>query len=775
MSTPQSIENLREEAIRRVPKMGEDLVIKGLDGPIKIIRDSHGVPHAKVTTTHDAWFAQGFIHAQERLWGMERTRRFFHGTLSEIVGDGGLEPDKLYRRVGLMRSAHREWPLIEKEGKEVILAYVEGVNSYLDLGFPLPIEFEILGYNPTKWEPTDVTGRWKLIAYSQSMSGQIKLGRWQTLNALGPRLFSRLFPFYPEDAPTMVPSGQPAGQRDLNPIIKMYEDAHSRSGLLEQNGSNSWVVDGTLTESGRPLLAGDPHLAITVPSFWHVQHIEGPDFAFAGASMPGVPGVTYYGHNHQVAWGMTTSGADAQDLFFEQIRDGSPPQYLFEDRWLNTTINTEIINIKGRKEPVIEKVLETHHGPIISGGPGKDGPAVALQWVGSGLQQTFSSFVAMHSATNIHEFIDSHKKWTSHTNKLMADTQGNIAYMLTGQLPIRRGGPAHVPVPGWTGEHEWDGEVPFEEMPRTINPSTHFSNSSNNLIVSYDFPHYIAPAGNPYRAQRVVQMLNQLQPLNAEKFGQMQSDRFNIPGYRMAQRVKSLKPTTENGTKAHKILSEWDGEHSSESIAGAIYEVLKWKLYDYTLGKLREDMPDPKPTVATLRTFTLAIQDMAERDDKGILKEGYFPFDDWDIPLLQSLEAAAEHLSNTFGEDTSGWSWGNLHTMHFRHGIGREDPAASLLNIQRFGSGGSGETVNAAGHPGGESFNTISLVTYRQILDVGNFDNSLFILPPGQSGHVGSPHYSDLLEDYKAVKYRPLLWNWERIEKEAESEQTLKP
>ncbi|MCH7706364.1 MAG: penicillin acylase family protein [Chloroflexi bacterium] len=326
-----TLDYLREEARRRLPSLDGKLTVKGLDGPVRVVWDRHGVPHARVSSTHDMWFAQGFIHAQDRLWGMERTRRFFHGTLSEVVGEGGLGPDRLYRRVGLMRAARREWPHLEEEGRLVVEAYTAGVNAYLDLGYPLPIEFEILDYSPARWEPTDVTGRWKLIVYSQSMNGQVKLSRLQLLRALGPELFAKLFPYFPADAPTIVPSAQPAGERPMAELMRLFEEAHAQAGLYESNGSNNWAVDGTLTASGAPLLAGDPHLAITVPSFWHVQHIEGPDFGFVGASMPGVPGVTYYGHNGHTAWSVTTAGADAQDLFLEQIQEGSPwlkPEYI---------------------------------------------------------------------------------------------------------------------------------------------------------------------------------------------------------------------------------------------------------------------------------------------------------------------------------------------------------------------------------------------------------------------------------------------------------------
>jgi penicillin amidase len=770
-----SLEYLRREAKRRVPALDGALTIKGLDGQVRVVWDRHGVPHADASSTHDMWFVQGFLHAQDRLWGMERVRRFFQGTLSQIIGEGGLGPDRLYRRVGIMRAAHREWPHVEKEGRMIVEAYVAGINAYLDLELPLPIEFEVLGYAPARWEPTDVTGRWKLIAYSQSMNGQTKLGRLQLLKALGPKFFAKLFPYYPNDGPTIVPPGEAAGERSMADLLDLYETAHAQSGISEQNGSNNWVVDGSLTATGYPLLAGDPHLAITVPSFWHVQHIQGPEFSFIGASMPGVPGVTYYGHNGYTAWTVTTAGADAQDLFLEEIRDGEPPQYLFQGQWEPAQIHEEKIWVKGQEEPVVEQVLETRHGPVVSGGPGKRGPAVALRWSGNEVQQTFSSFIAMHAAKTVYELMEAHRQWTSHTNKVLADTSGNIGYILSGQLPVRKGGPAHLPVPGWTGEHEWEDQIPFEEMPRVVNPPSHFINTSNNLIVPYGFHHYVAPAGNPTRAQRVIQMLTGQTRFAIGDFAKMQSDNFSIPGAHMAQRVKSVQPQTELGKQARDILAGWDGYHHAENAAGAVYETMRWKLFNATLGRIRDWMPDPKPSIGTLQPYMTAILGMIEIGDRDLLALEALPFDDWDVPLAEALDAAAEHLQQTLGDDPAKWTWGGLHSINFRHGIGREEPEASLLNAGRFPAGGSGDTVNNTAHGGGPSFGANTVATYRQIIDLADVNNSVFIIPPGQSGHVAGPHYADHLEDYFAIRYRPLLWDWPRIEAEAESEQKLTP
>jgi penicillin amidase len=308
-----------------------------------------------------------------------------------------------------------------------------------------------------------------------------------------------------------------------------------------------------------------------------------------------------------------------------------------------------------------------------------------------------------------------------------------------------------------------------------VDPPNHFVNTSNNLIVSYDFPHYVAPAGAPFRAQRIVDMLTERAPFTIAKFAEMHADNMTIPGKRMAQRVRDVQPSTDLARQARDVLANWDGYHRADDAAGAVYETLRWKLYDSTLGRLRGLMADPKPSDDSLRVHMWAIQALAQADDAELLAHDAFSHDNWDAMLAEALDATAEHLSSTLGADPAAWSWGALHTINFRHGIGREEPMASLLNAGAYPFGGAGDTVNNANHGGGPSFRATSVPTYRQIIDLGNFSNSVFIIPPGQSGHVASPHYADHLEDYQAVRYRPLLWEWDRIEREKESEQTLEP
>jgi penicillin amidase len=759
---------------RKFLKSGK-IDIKGLEGSAKIDWDKYGVPHATVQTELDMWFIQGFLHAVDRLWGMERTRRFVKGTLSEIIGAGGLAPDKFFRRVGPMRAAEKEWDSLEKEGKNVIEAYANGVNAFIELGLPLPIEFELLNYVPAKWSPLDVTGRWKLIAHSQSLSGHAKISRLQMLQVLGIEKFKKIFPYYPVDAPVMVPMGELAGDMTINNLQSLFENAYSQIGFLQGTGSNNWAVDGTMTESGYPLLAGDPHLAVTVPCFWHVQHIIGPEFSFTGASMPGVPGVTYYGHNGHTAWSLTTAGVDAQDLYFEKIRDTKTPEYLFRNEWLPADKHEEHIYVKGQSEPVIETIYETHHGPIIQDPIGSSEYSISMNWSGKETQQTFSSFKAMHSSKNVNELVEAHRKWTTHTNRILADNGGNIAYILSGQVPIRSNNvPNLFPVPGWTGEHEWVGEIPFEEMPRQINPSNHYLNTSNNMIVSNDFPYYINATGTPYRGQRVKELLLKNNNHNLKTFSEIQMDTFSIPGLRLKKRLSLIKTTSENGEKTKALLNSWNGDLSSDSL-GSIYEIVRWRIHVNILNPIRDAMLGVKPAEDSLRVHMTAIENLICENDNSIFDLDILPFENWDDCLIQCLDESGEFLTHKFGNDPENWKWGNIHNIIFRHGNGRKEPEASLLNVGPFSVPGSGDTICNFNHTSGPDFRATSMPSFRQIIDLSDFSKSVFIIPPGNSGDQSSPHYNDNVAKYFAGEYNPLLWNSDDIENNIESSQLINP
>ncbi len=773
----REVEQLRAKAQSCLPQIDGELRVPGLRERVSVVRDLHGVPHIRASSLHDLWFAQGFVHAQDRLWQMEVGRRQLAGTFAEIIGEAVLESDRLVRRVGFVRAAEREWAQANEESRAVVEPYVAGVNAFLASGEPLPIEFELLGYRPSAWTPLDVVVGQKWGSF-QSVPFDAKLANLALLRALGTEGFARLFPWYPPDAPVIVPPGEEAGPLDWG-LRDLLE--RPQQGAEAVGGSNNWAVDGALTTTGKPLLAGDPHQTPTVPGSHYVCHLVCPEFAAVGVGGGG-PGVNLWGHNGDVAWSLTRSGVDTQDLLIEQLDGGDPPRYLFRDEWLPVQVHREEFRVRGRDEPVVELVYETHHGPIVSGGPGQPGPALALAWGGMEPTQSFASLVPIHSARTVPEMIEAHREWGSNNgNHVFADTSGNIGYLLSGRLPRRRGGPAHVPVPGWTGEHEWEGWVPFEEMPRSVNPPSHFVNTSNNLIVRPDYPHYVS--AGPFasdRAQRIASLLRSRAPHTIEGFAAIQGDLHSISGHRLAQRAARVEPATERGRHARDLLATWDGVLGAESAAAAVYEVMLAKLSAATLARFRDSLPDPKPTAGQLVSLLGRLRHAIVNDETLFLDR--LPYDSWDEPLALALDAAAAYLDEELGPD--GWAWGKLHFVEFRHDLGRTEREAALFTFGRLPVGGDHSTAfNTSYTPtflrdfSGSllDFRAVYFPLYRQIIDLADVRRSLFILPPGQSGHVASPHYADLLDDALNLRYRPLLWDEQDIEANAEGHLTLTP
>lgn len=770
LDVAREVEELRARARACLPQIDGELRVPGLKKPVSVVRDVHGVPHIRASCLHDLWFAQGFVHAQDRLWQMEAGRRGRAGTLAEIIGEDALDSDRLRRRVGFIRAAEREWAQANEASRAAIEPYVTGVNAYLALGGPLSIEFELLGYRPQAWTAVDVITLSKVASYNQSIPFARKLANLALLRALGPEAFVRLFPWYPPEAPVIVPPGEKAGSLrwDLRPLLEMGQQMADLWG-----GSNNWAVNGTMTTTGRPLLAADSHVPPDVPLEVYLCHLICPEFSAIGSWPPGIPGVAGSGHNGYVAWCGTTPRVDAQDLFIEQLDGGDPPRYRFRDEWLPVQVHREEIRVKGREEPVVEIVYETHHGPIVSGGPGEPGSALALSWVQAAPTQAFSAIVPRHSARTVMQMIEAHRQVSHNGNRVFADTSGNIGYLLSGRLPKRRGGPAHFPVPGWTGEHEWEGWIPFEEMPQSVNPPSHFVNTSNNLIVRPDHPHYVS-AGPfaPYRAQRIASLLRSQAPHSVESFAAIQGDVYTIPGHLVARRVARVEPAEQRGRYARDLLSAWDGHVRMESAAAAVCEVMLGWLSDATLGQIRNSLPEPKPAESHIRILLLArIVEAIERDEALLLER--LPYKSWDVLLALALDAAAAHLDEKCGSDE--WAWGRLHLLEFRHTLRRTERERALYTVGPFPVSGDGSTPCMTASAGSLDFRAELVPVTRKIIDLDDVRRSVFIVAPGQSGHIASPHYADLVDDFLNLRYRPLLWDAADIEANAEGRLILTP
>jgi len=759
-----------------LPQIEGSLQITGLDGPVTIIRDRWGCPHIDARSEHDAWFAQGFCHTQDRLWQLERTRRFARGTLSEILGEPLIPIDRYYRRLGIRRTSERDWPQLNQEARDILQAFTDGVNAAVASMRELPPEFKVLDLVPEIWAPVDSIALWKVIYLTQTSHYNNKIFRAALARELGPEVAALLEPGYPEEAPVVCPPGS-TGKGLGKELAELADLANELAPLSSpEGGSNNWVVDGHLSASGKPLLAGDPHAVIQTAPVWYQNHLKTPEWEIIGVSTPGVPGMFLYGHNGHVGWTVTNATADIADLFVEKF-DESYSKYLHLDQWHEAEIWHEEIRVKGRTEPVIEDIPITVHGPLVSGGPLGPGVPLSWQWTAHSVVRTFECIRGMAMSGNVDEFRDSQRSWTGPPmNRITADDSGNIAYQLLPEIPLRaHGGANAVPAPGWTGEYDWLGSIPFDELPWSKNPDRHFIASANNRVVPAGYRYHVNTLTIPYRAARAEQLLWSNNRFDIPDFMAIQGDRYSAQAAKMVEVLEKMKPAQETLT-ALAMLRSWDSVLLPESAPAALYGAFMQKL----LGRLFAFARDlPGAAVGLVRwqlCYLPRLVNQIQQDDPLLLNlndatRGMT----WEKVVLDSLKDAWDFLVEKQGSDPARWAWGKLHRQTFVHNLGRTPPHDQTFNIPPVGPGGDGTTLFNSGGPHHADFTPTVGVSFRMIVDFADLNSSVWVLPPGQSGHPGSPHYSDGIEPWLKVEYHPMLWSWDNIRAEQEGTLQLLP
>jgi penicillin amidase len=769
---------------RSFPKTDGTIQIAGLKSRVEVYRDQHGIPHLYADNLEDLFFTQGYVHAQDRLWQMEFNRRIGNGTLSEVLGETTLSTDRFLRTMGLRRAAEADWAALEAETRLALESYAAGVNAFIESHEDrLPLEFTILGFKPAPWTPLDSLVWGKVMAWDLGSNWETELLWAKLVDKLGKEKVQELLPPYPDQAPFIVPpevksyAGLGAGILDEYARAKAFLDWGG-----EGVGSNNWVVDGAKTTTGMPLLANDPHLGLGLPSIWYEMGLHGGGFDVVGASFPGAPCIII-GHNQHIAWGVTNVGPDVQDLYIEKINPTNPHQYQVQGQWEDMEVVQEEIKVKGRDEPVLLEVRLTCHGPIINDVAEslEDSPeALAFRWTALEGGQLFQSVYMLNQARNWEEFRAALRYWgVPAQNFVYADVEGNIGYQMPGNIPIRANGQGLVPVPGWTEEYEWTGYIPFDELPSAYNPATRFIVTANNKVVPDDYPYFISYEWSaPYRAQRVVHLLTAKDKLSVQDFGQIQADTYSIPGEKLVPYLLASEPQGTLEEQAMEHLRAWDFRAEADSPGAAIFQVFYLKLVENTLAdELGEEMFEDYLDRGEFHRMAL----------ERLMEQPASPwFDDVSTPEVErrdeivqrSFKGAIAYLSDRFGDTPSRWTWGRLHTMTFVHnplgqsGIG---PLEKLFNRGPIPARGSGYTVDAASFDDTEPFAMNFGVSYRQIIDLGDWGNSLFIHTTGQSGYPLHRHYADMMAPWQAVEYHPMHFDKASIEADKEGVLVLTP
>jgi penicillin amidase len=716
----------------------DSVAVPGLQKPVEILRDRWGVPHIYAQTVEDLFFAQGYITAKDRLFQIDLWRRIGTGKLAEVLGPSAIDRDRLARAVRWRGSMEQEWSSYGPDTKRIATAFTSGINAYIrSLNGKRTAEFQIGDYDPGLWVPEDCLARVAGLLMTRNLTKEV--ARVHDLKLFGLDSMANYLPPDPP-VPLEVPKGlDPA---DISEgILRVYNQAIGPARFAEQ-GSNNWVVDGSMTTTGKPILANDPHRPVQLPSLRKTVHLVGPGWNAIGAGEPALPGIAL-GHNEQIAFGFTIVGIDQQDLYVEKLDPNNSNRYQYRGAWKDMEVESQSLGVRGRKEPLKIELRYTVHGPVIHEDAARH-RAYALRWVGSEPGTAgYLAGLALAQAKNWHEFQRAAERYkVPSENVVYADTSGNIGWQVTGLTPIRKNWSGLFPVPGDSGEYEWTGFQAAKDLPHSFNPPAHFIATANHNILPAG---YSIPLGyewtQPFRFQRIVEMLSTHDKFSVADFERMQQDVVSLPARRF-QAVLRRWSNPENPSVVKKLL-EWNAAMTADSAAAAIYEVWISKLPEAVFGAALGPRTDLVMLLQTLE---------ADPHPKA---------------LEVTLAATLRQLKKDQGPDMERWQWGRLHQIDFPH----------PLNADQFHRGpiarpGDGFTVNATS---GTAFQQSSGASYREILDLSDWDRSMTTNVPGESGDPSSPHYSDLLQDWAAGKYHPLPYTRKAVEAATTEKLTLTP
>lgn len=767
---------------RPQPRTRGVVALPGLSAAAEIVRDAWGIPHVRAASLADALAAQGFIHAQDRLWHLELNRRAAAGRLAELFGPIALPADRFLRRIGLRRAAEDERAALDAPTLALLEAYCAGVNAGMAALPALPLEFRLLRHRPEPWTVLDSLGYAKLLAWTLSANWETELLRARVLTRLGPELAARLEPQYPAGHPLITPAEASALAADL---LTDYERAAPFLDQYSAGASNAWAVSGERSATGAPLLASDPHLALQMPATWHEIHLTAPEVDAAGAGVLGLPGIVI-GHNGHIAWGLTAAPVDVQDLYLERLDPADPTRYEVNGTWQPARIIGEVIRVRGRDEPVIEEVRVTRHGPIIT--PLKTvQAALALRWTAHAPDRLAATLIGVLRACD----------WPAARaavaglvappiNVVCADRHGTIAYQLAGVVPTRPGGGGLLPVPGWTDAHEWGPPIPFEELPCAINPPGGVVISANHRAAPDDYRHYLGNDwANGYRARRIADLLGERERHTVADFARIQLDVLSLPGLRLQARVAHLPPDwlSPVARQAHDLLRAWDGEMRAESAGAAVYgrllPAVQRQLFQPLLGDVFEEFLGlGQHEVGNINTFwgrvTPLALDLLDDPDLGGLHprppDAPAGATAADALLVAALEEAAADLTRLLGPNPASWRWGALNRVTWRHPLGAIKSLAPLFNRGPYELAGDLDTVNYAAtlpYPPAGAATHAWLPAYRLIVDLAEPARSVSLLAGGEWGQPGSPHYADQIGAWRSGRYHTLLYNRVAIDKAA--------
>jgi len=759
----------------RLPKSSGSITLSGLDAPVEVLTDTSGVPHVYATSQKDMFFAQGFLTAQERLFQMELNRRTANGRLSEIVGKAALDTDRASLTFGFARLGKADWDFISPELRDTVTAYVAGINAYITgKTYKQPVELMLMGVKPRLWTTDDVMAFTRLMVWQLSHAWYGEVVRAKLIDKVGPEHAAEWEVFTPPANLPTLPKGIEFNKLDPNGKLIKAKGPYLQQGI----GSNVWAVSGARSDSGKPYLCNDMHLVLGLPGLWYEMHLSCPDYNTIGATLPGAP-MVLAGHNEKISWGITLAYTDCEDLFIEQFDPEKPEQYKFKNKWEAAQVIEEVIPIKGG-ESHTEKVLITRHGPVISDVIGASEQRLAVQSMSLRECGAFDGFLSLGKAKGWDGFVNAVKKINAPQLSIgYADVDGNIGWWATGKLPIRANGQGMVPNPGWTGEFEWVGEVPFDMEPHTFNPQKGYVvNCNNQIATEKDYPYFLGTIWmNGYRARRLSDMIEETAKVSKETFKKMQTDVTCLPGKEFQKLVTGFDSKSDAVERAVGALLAWDGVLDVDSVGGTIYEVVRYRLVDNLMRPVLGEEFTKALLGHAFNDVIFPDHEFYGNDTQAVFKMLAEGDKSWWVQqaggkqalLEKSFTEAVEWLQKTLGAEMSDWKWGRIHAITFGHALAMQKPLDEIFNRGPYPLGGDTDTPwQAAMAPGDPYDNKLWAPSVRHIFDTSDWSKSLFTLPAGQSGHVSSKHYDDMIPNWREGCYLPLNWTREQVESDLE-------
>ncbi len=837
------------QVTRSFPTMDGEAVLSGLDAPVTVNRDERGVPDIYADDALDLFKAQGYVHAQDRFFEMDLRRHITAGRLSELVGPTGLDTDKVIRTLGWRRVAEKSLPMLSAPTRRYLQAYADGVNAYLRGKQANPsqvaVEYAILGqrvpsYRIEDWGPIDSLAWLQAMAWDLKGNYSDELTRARLAGSMSQAQIAQIFPAFPADRSPIVARGRSASgassplpgayrsganaaaptlaEADRRPDVqaayasvqRAFDAVPSLLGTGDGVGSNSWVVAGSRTTTGKPILANDPHLAVGIPGIWYqgglhcrVVSAECP-FDVSGFSFAGLPGIVI-GHNARVAWGMTNLGPDVTDFYLERVQGQTT---LRDGSWVPLDVRTETIKVPGQADRKIT-VRSTRHGPILSdvvpsvsalastapvpGSADADRAdyAVSLAWTGLEPSRVADAIMGFNTARDFTEFRSAAELFAVPAQNLVyADVEGHIGYQAPGRIPIRAAAlagarPGAWPAPGWTSSYDWSGTVPFDQLPSVLDPSEGFIVAANQQASAEPLPFLTGDWDPGLRSQRIRDLIEAKDKLSPADMVGIQADTRATWAQPLVKSLLTVDLDNSFAKEGQELLRGWDLTNPADedpadeddAAAAAFFNVVWDNLVRLTFD---DELPAGLQSSGGSRwaaslTALLAQPKSGWWDDKltPTLVEGR------DEILKQAMVNARLELTERLGKEPKDWRWGDLHRLTLTHKVlgGSTVPGVvrALVNVGPIHLGGGGTEVNALGWDAAKGYDVNWGPSMRMVVDLAALDRSLWQNQTGQSGHPSHDNYADQVDDWVAVRLHPWPFGEQAVSANAEDTLTLKP